>query len=730
MPRTSRRSREAILNSEIAVNVDFIRAAIAHPTSEVILENRRKENTRKQYSSAITRVTTAMKMIIEKLSANPANNVSLSLYDSIVGRDGFLLQEIPLDIYKLVLEHMSKKFLPNGEVTMMSQSAFTAVQSSIVYWYEISSDKRGRRILLSDEHKKHYTDYAKGRKRMIADFRTQGLLKSKEGKRYLTFGGYRMVARRALIEAPKPREVLLAHSFTVVSWNLMSRSKTLGRLLWNDIGWVGDCMTITYHTSKTNQEGVHVVPRHIFANPTDPLICPVLALGLKIIHETDFNSGRPSKIFYGPCGNERYINWLARLMRRLRPSEIAELGCPPTEIGTHSLRKGAATFVCGLVDGPHSDSVKLRMDHSIGSVDDRYIHIQAGTDKRVGRCVSGLDINNDDFCYLPPLFTNFDGVRFEKVLPYGRLQNASPSLKAAIPFMIASVIYHSDWLEKNLPKNHPYFTSKIYTEGFINTWKDKVSLSKRFCPITRLQMSGVPKYAQISQHVAELHETVLQQHDINQTRFDEIPTKVTEALLPRLTSINGIAVYNDETVVNVIERRYPHFETLLTDLRTFMHNFSGQEALRSTVDQSGEDFRQFHWGGGVHNIPEDYKMPQCPSLDIWRLWIFGCRPQGLHPFSELKSMPFSDKSQRTQFSKAKFVVNFVQAHLGMSTEQIRGLGVNQAETAFKEAYADILGHFDGYERMSYSTAYNYLKEIEKDINPGARQKAPRLTQQP
>jgi len=55
--------------------------------------------------------------------------------------------------------------------------------------------------------------------------------------------------------------------------------------------------------------------------------------------------------------------------------------------GTHSLRKGAATYVDGLTDGPDSDTIKLRMEHKLDGSDFRCIFRGSGADKYVGRSV-------------------------------------------------------------------------------------------------------------------------------------------------------------------------------------------------------------------------------------------------------------------------------------------------------------------------------------------------------
>lgn len=158
-----------------------------------------------------------------------------------------------------------------------------------------------------------------------------------------------------------------------------------------------------------------------------------LALGLKLIHETDIGrTNAPSKIFYGTCGNIRYSQWLKSMLERINNLEQSLLNCYPRDFGTHSFRKGAATYVCGLMNSPDNDSTKLRMDHSIIPTDDHYINSQEGSDRHVGRC---LNIKDDDFCYLPPVFVTFDDVNFADVLPAGRLKKASPYLRQTIPFL-------------------------------------------------------------------------------------------------------------------------------------------------------------------------------------------------------------------------------------------------------------------------------------------------------
>ena len=91
------------------------------------------------------------------------------------------------------------------------------------------------------------------------------------------------------------------------------------------------------------------------------------------------------------------------------------------EIGTHSFRKGIATYLGGHPGGPNSVAVWLRAGWSLGSVQSRYIFESSGGDQFVGRAATGLDINSLEFSCLPPhldLSANFlSNDIWESILP-------------------------------------------------------------------------------------------------------------------------------------------------------------------------------------------------------------------------------------------------------------------------------------------------------------------------
>jgi hypothetical protein len=114
---------------------------------------------------------------------------------------------------------------------------------------------------------------------------------------------------------------------------------------------------------------------------------------------------------------------------------------------------GAATFAAGQTDGPSVIAVFLRALWSIGDVKDRYLFLNDGADQEVGRVVACLPSNAAEFAVLPPHFTPaglalLTPTILKTMIPRYELYPAS--FKKAIPLLVASVVYHSEYLTQNL----------------------------------------------------------------------------------------------------------------------------------------------------------------------------------------------------------------------------------------------------------------------------------------
>jgi hypothetical protein len=76
---------------------------------------------------------------------------------------------------------------------------------------------------------------------------------------------------------------VFGHCFLLLTWNLGCRVNNTTNIRLQDIMWANnfDCFHILFAHSKTDLTGDNSqYPRHIFANPSDPIVCPVLSLAM------------------------------------------------------------------------------------------------------------------------------------------------------------------------------------------------------------------------------------------------------------------------------------------------------------------------------------------------------------------------------------------------------------------------------------------------------------------
>ena len=163
------------------------------------------------------------------------------------------------------------------------------------------------------------------------------------------------------------------------------------------------------------------------------------------------------------------------------------------------------------------------------------------------------------FLTLPPHFDNSVVLSHEDwidIVPgYLDLPNR---FRTALPFLLASLVYHTDWLQANLSDNHPLFNSRYWR----NTWHMKlkphvlVGLGK--CPVTHLQATGIPPHLVIAgrlQKVEEQLENVVvgmkRHHD---DIMDNLPHQVVRKIQEEC-QINGMREVSHASIVELLSNQ-------------------------------------------------------------------------------------------------------------------------------------------------------------------------------
>ena len=201
-------------------------------------------------------------------------------------------------------------------------------------------------------------------------------------------------------------EGVFAYCFLVLSWNIACRVNNTPDIRFNQISWGSsfNLFKIYFGHTKTDQTGDDAkYPRHIYANPLCPIVCPVFALSHYFTCCFNVIQTEDDMLFPGPDQYQQFSDNLERVISQ-HPDEVRNHGYEPLEIGTHSIWKGAISYVASLPGSPTAALVCIRAGWSMGTVRDIYMQYVSSGDEFVGRCLSLLLLLKVEFGLSPPFF--------------------------------------------------------------------------------------------------------------------------------------------------------------------------------------------------------------------------------------------------------------------------------------------------------------------------------------
>ncbi|GFH59857.1 hypothetical protein CTEN210_16333 [Chaetoceros tenuissimus] len=301
--------------------------------------------------------------------------------------------------------------------------------------------------------------YIKGSARINLAAKTILGLKIVEGKSHMTLPVYELIAKK-LFQSEKP-EHIMAHTFFVLDWNLMKRAENIVDANISHIRWENDCLIFHFAKSKGHQDGSEefLGPWHVYSNPLKPWLCPVLSLARYLFMYPDTFHGK-SPLFEGNDTYSRYAKNFSKLLYDME-KELAELGVHPSELGSHSGRKGVGTLVAaGCTVAPPIVSICLRMGWSLGAVLGRYFKRGDAGDQHCGRCASLIDPCVKEFAVSCAYFDfshcadesekNVLKTDIEKFLNDRLPNEANPQAKHLVWYFFAAICKHYQYLDSNL----------------------------------------------------------------------------------------------------------------------------------------------------------------------------------------------------------------------------------------------------------------------------------------
>ena len=475
---------------------------------------------------------------------------------------------------------------------------------------------------------------------------------------------------------------IFAWGFLVVMWSLMSRSDSVDNLTLHHIEWADDCLLIEEQGSKCDQTGERKFKKHVYANPYEPSICPVLTIAVNLFIRP---AGGTMQLFIGTDSKGRFCSLLHTVLGILDAVQKSMLGCLVADIGAHSTRKGGATYTLGQVGGPNAPTVFLRMNHTMGNVRDRYIYQCDGGDQLCGRMVAGLPFDSVQFAVLPPHFNTATNALLTEAYWTSILPDyaAYPTgLQSALPYLLASLLYHEDFLRETLPAGHLLFNMPVFAHNpLLQDLSDNILLAVGRCQDTQMAATGIPPHLAIAQQVHDVMEQLREVRAENQGLKEKVE-KMEVVLLQSLPRAVGdyirsnFQVEGDAVNLRDLDIRDGEMRTFIMGEigKVLQSNQAVQQALAQQVAaaerqvgraEAQDNSSWWHvwgddgYGSGIYT-PPNWRFPfGLPAKTMWSLWLFGNRGDKVRPYRLLRRQTDIAKSDHCQHTRAKKVMEFL-----------------------------------------------------------------------
>lgn len=681
---------EVEARSSLIVEAEDVAAGVAEDSTivrptQLMQERRVSESTKRTYSDIVKHLSTWMLQNKPQL-ASRTNSQELDL--------ALVTLEDLLDY----LDTRVDRFGDGSAGSSISPSYFNLIRASIRFAFLSAS------VPLPARYEQVLSEITTGIKRTYADVRRadtrRGVTPAGDtGKTPLSFSLYRTISRAMLLS--EDRDTLWGHLYSTMTWNLMCRTSNTTMLSIHQFRRHNDALAIYFTKAKNDQTGDRLKdPFHVYANPLMPEICPVLALGLMFLC---FACGADGSLFPGSKQPDRFGGCVRRLFGN--PDVAAHMrsdGAVASELGVHSWRKGASTYVTsGSTDGPSIMAVSARAAWKVGVVQQTYLKYERASDYFVGRIVAGLPLHDTNFSLLPPHFPPNDSDVAEVV--NGEFPVALTSMQhmaGIFELCLASVVYHRDWLTRHLPPQSPLRALRIISSRDISDRLAPKLLSGTSSTV--LTATGLPGHINHMAQVQELSEKLGRGLSSLAERLDSIgqslssmPEAVSNALdnravdggehgQPTAAAIRRVVLRDVSDEVSSQLAAFRNDLTQLLPLRpdsshsgasASASTIAGASAVAASSTTAANDpsipapLRFFAWGDGkIHMLPKDYVLPRCTLRVAWKLWLLGAPP--IPPLHLIVPRIDAQPDQRGRFSVWNVMfrrLDLVLHHRGITT---------------------------------------------------------------
>ena len=502
------------------------------------------------------------------------------------------------------------------------------------------------------------------------------------------------------------KEGLFCYCYLVLSWNLMCRTNNTATIRLADIEWSSfDSFSIAFSHTKNQQLGhASKHKRNLYANPKHPIVCPVFAMSLycSICMST---GNRPDSFLFGQDAST-FSKGLDRMLRKMEAEgRLARFGKCKGDIGTHSIRKGAITYLSSLPGGPPSASICIRAGWTMGRVKDTYMKFAEAGDQFCGRALCMANILTTDFAQSPPLWRpsaqssllnqeGLDELCFVQFKGFHGLDGTALMQR----MLLASHLFHRDWLLQFLdnPNSFIMTSSSVYRNDAVVAYVQQ----EQAITVTHPWLSPELHFSGVPPHVAQMN-SIMAVKEAQSNLMEQFVGKLGALLDERGVGGGPMAEVN---LKKIIGQELKGIREKIDNIG-LKHGLAiegeeeNQQPNASIVRQplTNQTFR-LHVHGVDHDgqarlVPQGWQFPKSPVHTMWDHWWVGDTIRSIPPLSSMKPTNLASNEERRKMTKVYSYCNRLMDWLCEKVWQSGRWPISITQRSVTEMWNDVLASY-------------------------------------
>ena len=309
----------------------------------------------------------------------------------------------------------------------------------------------------------------------------------------------------------------------------------------------------------------------------------------------------------------------------------------------------------GTTHPPSFVAVAARGEWSIGKVLDVYFKFGLGGDQYLGRILAFLDPNLPEFSVLPPHWKDKKSpnviagleLNFPHLMKHRDTQHDPTGL---LQLMLASLVFHSDWLNKQRANNprHPFASIPILNDvDLLKALKEEVTLEPNK---DVRKASGVPPHVEHAKALKEVLDVCTTMSERVEQFSDRLDASVASAIDKKVAVEGGLnmTIFREEVARLKME--------LVGEMKAVTFTRAPNPTINNEIVDVEVDGK-FLYNRYVWDVPESFQFPSPVNRwDGWRMWLKGyvfILPSGktceIKPFRYLGTEDFASATNKNDF---------------------------------------------------------------------------------